>query len=83
MKPLDFKKIKTQLREKFGKTITDTDVASKPGTRLSDRVELTVSLLKSGYVMYPKVFEEYQGFLEKYGDLSVLPTRSVSIDASW
>ncbi|OJA09754.1 hypothetical protein AZE42_01474 [Rhizopogon vesiculosus] len=55
MEPLDFKKIKAELRSKFGKHITDADVTS--------------------YVMYPKVFEEYQGFLEKYGDLSVLPTR--------
>jgi len=55
MKPLDFKKIKSELREKFGKNITDVDVAS--------------------YYMYPKVFEEFQGFLEKYGDLSVVPTR--------
>ena len=55
MEPLDFKKIKAELRSKFGKHITDTDVAS--------------------YVMYPKVFEEYQGFIEKYGDLSVIPTR--------
>ncbi|TDL23648.1 pyruvate carboxylase [Rickenella mellea] len=55
MEPLDFKKIKSELRSKFGKHIVDTDVTS--------------------YVMYPKVFEEYQGFLEKYGDLSVLPTR--------
>ncbi|KAG9312900.1 pyruvate carboxylase [Chiua virens] len=53
--PLDFKKIKADLRSKFGKHIIDADVTS--------------------YVMYPKVFEEYQGFLEKYGDLSVLPTR--------
>ncbi|KAJ2915461.1 hypothetical protein MD484_g4955, partial [Candolleomyces efflorescens] len=29
----------------------------------------------TSYVMYPKVFEEYQGFIEKYGDLSVVPTR--------
>ncbi|CEL61825.1 pyruvate carboxylase subunit A [Rhizoctonia solani AG-1 IB] len=29
----------------------------------------------SSYAMYPKVFEEYQTILEKYGDLSVLPTR--------
>lgn len=49
MKPLDFKKIKGELREKFGSHITDFDVAS--------------------YCMYPKVFEEYQGFVEKYGDL--------------
>lgn len=55
MEPLDFKKIKAELRSKFGKHITDADVTS--------------------YVMYPKVFEEYQGFIEKYGDLSVIPTR--------
>ena len=55
MKPLDYKAIKAELRAKFGKHITDTDVTS--------------------YVMYPKVFEEYQGFLEKFGDLSVIPTR--------
>ncbi|KLO19030.1 pyruvate carboxylase [Schizopora paradoxa] len=55
MQPLDFKKIKAELRAKFGKHITNTDVTS--------------------YVMYPKVFEEFQGFLEKYGDLSVVPTR--------
>ncbi|KAG6381533.1 hypothetical protein JVT61DRAFT_121 [Boletus reticuloceps] len=53
--PLDFRKIKADLRSRFGKHITDADVTS--------------------YVMYPKVFEEYQGFLEKYGDLSVVPTR--------
>ncbi|KAK5073441.1 pyruvate carboxylase [Lithohypha guttulata] len=29
----------------------------------------------ASYVMYPKVFEEYRGFLDKYGDLSVLPTK--------
>ncbi|KAG8916074.1 pyruvate carboxylase [Tulasnella sp. 417] len=55
MAPLDLRKIKQELRAKFGKHITDVDVAS--------------------YCMYPKVFEEYQGFLSRYGDLSVLPTR--------
>lgn len=29
----------------------------------------------ASYVMYPKVFEAFKGMLEKYGDLSVLPTR--------
>ena len=53
--PIEFKKVKAELRSKFGKHITDCDVTS--------------------YVMYPKVFEEYQGFLTKYGDLSVIPTR--------
>jgi len=55
MAPLDFRKIKADLRAKFGKHITDVDVTS--------------------YAMYPKVFEEYQGFVQKYGNLSVLPTR--------
>jgi len=55
LEPLNFKQIKADLRAKFGKHITDTDVTS--------------------YVMYPKVFEEYQGFVQKYGDLSVVPTR--------
>lgn len=27
------------------------------------------------YCMYPKVFEDYKAFTEKYGDLSVVPTR--------
>ncbi|KDQ19172.1 hypothetical protein BOTBODRAFT_28656 [Botryobasidium botryosum FD-172 SS1] len=55
MAPLDFRKIKADLRAKFGKHITDSDVTS--------------------YAMYPKVFEEYQGFVQKYGDLSIVPTR--------
>jgi pyruvate carboxylase len=55
MKPLDFAKIKEELREKYGPHINDFDVQS--------------------YCMYPKVFEEFQSFLEKYGDLSVVPTR--------
>jgi pyruvate carboxylase len=49
MKPYDFKKVRGQLREKYGKSITDTDVVS--------------------YCMYPKVFDEYMGWVEKYGDL--------------
>lgn len=53
--PMDFRKMKADLRAKFGKHITDVDVMS--------------------YAMYPKVFEEYQGFVEKFGDLSVIPTR--------
>ena len=49
MKPLDFKKIKSDLVEKYGKHISDYEVQS--------------------YCMYPKVFEEYQSFVEKFGDL--------------
>ncbi|KAL2757369.1 hypothetical protein ACRALDRAFT_2032297 [Sodiomyces alcalophilus JCM 7366] len=29
----------------------------------------------ASYVMYPKVFEDYKKFIQKYGDLSVLPTK--------
>lgn len=29
----------------------------------------------ASYVMYPKVYEDYKKFLQKYGDLSVLPTK--------
>lgn len=55
MEPLNFSKIKAELKEKYGNHINDFDVQS--------------------YCMYPKVFEEFQSFLEKYGDLSVVPTR--------
>ncbi|KAJ7814646.1 pyruvate carboxylase [Mycena leptocephala] len=60
MTPLDFKKIKAELRSKFGKHITDADVISS--------------------VMYPKVFEEYQGFIEKYGDLRRWREMHISIE---
>ncbi|OCH91007.1 pyruvate carboxylase [Obba rivulosa] len=55
LQPLDFKKIKAELRSKYGKHITDSDVTS--------------------YVMYPKVFDEFQNFVAKYGDLSIMATR--------
>lgn len=29
----------------------------------------------ASYAMYPKVFEDYKKFVQKYGDLSVLPTK--------
>jgi pyruvate carboxylase len=29
----------------------------------------------ASYAMYPKVFDDYRKFVQKYGDLSVLPTR--------
>lgn len=29
----------------------------------------------ASYIMYPKVFEDYKKFVNKYGDLSVLPTK--------
>ncbi|TFY72302.1 hypothetical protein EVG20_g701 [Dentipellis fragilis] len=47
---------------------TKAELRSKFGKHITD-ADVT------SYVMYPKVFEEYQSFLEKYGDLSVIPTR--------
>ena len=29
----------------------------------------------ASYTQYPKVYEEYRQVVEKYGDLSILPTR--------
>ncbi|KAM0756393.1 pyruvate carboxylase [Meredithblackwellia eburnea MCA 4105] len=55
MAPYDFPAVRKKLTEKFGSSITSTDVLS--------------------YCMYPQVFDEFKTFTEKYGDLSVLPTR--------
>jgi pyruvate carboxylase len=67
LEPLDFKKIKAELRSKFGKHITDADVTSYvmypkvSGPRIQGRPYIRLCR--------PQVFEEYQGFLQKYGDL--------------
>lgn len=80
MKPLDFKKIKSELREKFGKNITDVDVASyymyPKVSRKGVPYGLSENSPANGFLCaLDQVFEEFQGFLEKYGDLSVVPTR--------
>lgn len=66
MVPLEFKKIKTDLRSRFGKHITDSDVMSYvmyPKVTSSKTYEI-----KGAYYAC-KVFEEYQSFIERYGDL--------------
>ncbi|KAJ0108453.1 pyruvate carboxylase [Diaporthe amygdali] len=55
LEPVDFAKVRRDLRKKYDGEITECDVAS--------------------YVMYPKVFEDYKTFTQKFGDLSVLPTK--------
>lgn len=42
--------------------------------RLSDLLSLARTLL-TYFATDPKVFDEFMGFVEKYGDLSVVPTR--------
>lgn len=65
LEPFNFKKMKADLRAKFGKHITDTDVTSYamyPKVRV-----LAPAIVDSDWLA--KVFEEYQGFVEKFGDL--------------
>lgn len=66
MVPLDFRKIKADLRSKFGKHISDADVTSYVMYPKVRRVSWT---LNSFWYWFCQVFEEYQGFIEKYGDL--------------
>jgi pyruvate carboxylase len=42
---------------------------------LKEKYNTTSECDVASYVMYPKVFEDYRKFLDKYGDLSVLPTK--------
>jgi len=42
---------------------------------LKEKYNTTAETDVASYVMYPKVFEDYRKFVEKYGDLSVLPTK--------
>ena len=42
---------------------------------LKEKYNITNETDVASYVMYPKVFEDYRKFVDKYGDLSVLPTK--------
>jgi len=42
---------------------------------LKEKYNITSETDIASYVMYPKVFEDYRKFVDKYGDLSVLPTK--------
>ena len=48
---------------------------AKVRSDLKERFNTSAETDMASYVMYPKVFEEYRSFQEKYGDLSVLPTK--------
>jgi pyruvate carboxylase len=62
MKPLNFEKIEEDLKEKF-------EVGSNSHTRINEHDVVS-------YTQYPKVFEEFMQARQKYGDLSVLDTRT-------
>ncbi|KAK9426930.1 carbamoyl-phosphate synthase L chain, ATP binding domain-containing protein [Lipomyces doorenjongii] len=57
-----------------GKTLAPIDFAA-----VRKDLEKKYGLIKesdvASYVMYPKVYKDYQAFVKTYGDLSVLPTR--------
>ncbi|KIX06573.1 pyruvate carboxylase [Rhinocladiella mackenziei CBS 650.93] len=42
---------------------------------LKERFNTSAETDVASFVMYPKVFEDYRKFVNKYGDLSVLPTK--------
>ncbi|KZZ96894.1 pyruvate carboxylase [Ascosphaera apis ARSEF 7405] len=44
-------------------------------SELKERFGTATECDVASYAMYPKVFEDYRKFVQKYGDLSVLPTR--------
>jgi pyruvate carboxylase len=77
LSPLDFKKIKADLRSKFGKHITDSDVTSYV---MYPKVSILSCLLFVGFScsFFSQVFEEYQGFVERYGDLRCIESTSMT-----
>jgi len=42
---------------------------------LKEKFNTTAETDIASFVMYPKVYEDYRKFVDKYGDLSVLPTK--------
>jgi len=63
-----------KLSERPGKSLPPVDL-----TTIKKQIEKKFGSASecdvASYNMYPKVFEEYKAFVEKYGDLSVLPTK--------
>ncbi|KAK7203154.1 pyruvate carboxylase [Myxozyma melibiosi] len=63
-----------KLTERPGKTLPPVDFAAVRKMLEGKYGKMRESDVAS-YVMYPKVFEDYQDFVQKFGDLSVLPTK--------
>jgi pyruvate carboxylase len=63
MEPYPFSDTRQKLVEKYGSSISSTDVLS--------------------YCMYPKVFEEFREFVDKYGDLSCVVPLSLPCSSSF
>ncbi|CAN6672193.1 pyruvate carboxylase 2 [Trichomonascus vanleenenianus] len=63
-----------KLEERPGKSLAPLDFAAIRQT-LEQRFGSTSECDIASYNMYPKVFEDFRKTVEKYGDLSVLPTQ--------
>lgn len=63
-----------KLDKRPGLTLPPLDLA-KIKNDLKEKFGNATETDVASYAMYPKVYEEYRKFVQKYGDLSVLPTR--------
>lgn len=63
-----------KLDKRPGLTLPPLDLA-KIKNDLKEKFGSATETDVASYAMYPKVYEEYRKFVQKYGDLSVLPTR--------
>jgi len=63
-----------KLTERPGKSLPPVDIVGIK-KQIEKKFGSATECDVASYNMYPKVFEEYKAFGEKYGDLSVLPTK--------
>lgn len=63
-----------KLTERPGKSMPPVDLA-KVRAELESKYGVISECDIASYNMYPKVFSDYKDFCDKYGDLSVLPTK--------
>jgi pyruvate carboxylase len=63
-----------KLDKRPGLTLQPMDLA-KIKKDLKEKYGVNSECDVASYAMYPKVFEDYRKFVDKYGDLSVLPTK--------
>jgi pyruvate carboxylase len=63
-----------KLTERPGKSLPPVDLVAIKAD-LEKRFGNITGCDVASYTMYPKVYEEYRKYIEKYGDLSVVPTK--------
>lgn len=65
---------RTKLTERPGKTLKPFDL-EKIRLEIEQKFGSAEETDVASWTQYPKVYEEYRSVVEKYGDLSILPTR--------